>query len=87
MRRADCDALVRDQANTLHQVPGQDRGVGGGVLMRRLLVLVMACGCVTEVVDGDGHPVARFDAADPDCPLLRDHILVTMAQLRRAGRW
>ena len=30
---------------------------------------------------------ARFDGTDLDCPMLADHILVTMVQLRRAGRW
>jgi len=55
--------------------------------MSTVLVLVMACGCVTEVVDGDGHLAARFDGTDLDCPMLADHILVTMVQLRRAGRW
>lgn len=50
--------------------------------MAAILVLVMADGCVTELVDGVGHWAAGFGGTDPDCPELVRHILTTLVMLR-----
>lgn len=49
--------------------------------MATVLALVMPCGCVVDLVDGDVHPLASFDGADANCLELADHIRVAIVML------